>query len=1110
MADAPQQVEDNEGSLAVESDHDTVNASVRPIVSVDVIDEAVEQVIREQELAPAVADGMRRLLSTDMRSGAAHAYYTNMATRGSVGLVSRDARKQLVLQYVLTDDQMAALTAYAPEYRLIYRSRDVHDHPMAAASRIIDRQLVYTRLPLAGNIIDVGSAVVEHILAGALGGRVHACRPLVDAKDPSRATQDRLKVSRLMERTTSAEVRSSAAKFLSRDVSAVCGLTVQECDRQADFIAAVHVYDIRMDQWAGIMERHGARVVEGCMLFSPAVFDQRRGVMDVAGARFEVDPAEGRFRMGFVGSPAWWYEHDWVEYLKYGVDQILIGDKGVYSYKVVERRGDTIFFRILPVAGKPMPQGNQVYLLPGVPMVEVSGFSVERSDKRLTSRRKTYMWPLPLWEDMLSHAKVMADRGTLDYERLYNHYRTVAPRQTINAVSVAGGHTVDVMDLVPLIVHVALAAAIGVARAQIEIDAHVTSELRSRYRQGESTPYKMLAAMGETIKSLVGLVFYPFLVVGSLIGTLSESLMSRGLVDWEPQVRVRGVSAKLLLTGEIYQESLKGVVAEPVDLLIRESAPFNHIEAALRDKDLAVQLLAGFFDSLPADVLRALEDVVGPGAVSVEMGNDGKASSVVVKSEAVHSAAPPSYKTQPSEAGDRASMRAMAIREAIVQCEYEMRAVSASMATYWRELVPETQPRVSQMRSRAEEYRDPMFWWVENGIIRSPITDPNKVVEEFEHSAVYTAVPDPETGSHVRPIFEESYEGLSEGREVCRTYVKLADVSYTGWAFTNNSVIVYNGPELISAMELALTKDLAFETRLVAGPPGCGKTYQICQVVDVADVVLAPARKIMRDTRRALVAKSQALAAVAQVRCRTTDSYLVNYTLNAHVRDMTADRLMADEAFMAHSGRWWACAALLGVSRVWFYGDVTQIPPVVRPGAPKMFVRVQDLDEVVDLWLTYRCPASAVASWGDLYSWKVRTKSNVEGALLHVDKPGSVPDWPGQVMLGFYQADKKELNKLYASRSPRPRIATVHEVQGETLTSVRLHRFDYRKRTDSLALFDNPSYVLVAMSRHKENFAYVSPRLGDLVEKWVRRGSDPRRVQAAADVASEGQSKEFI
>jgi len=426
--------------------------------------------------------------------------------------------------------------------------------------------------------------------------------------------------------------------------------------------------------------------------------------------------------------------------------------------------------------------------------------------------------------------------------------------------------------------------------------------------------------------------------------------------------------------------------------------------------------------------------------------------------------------------------------------------------------VPTTmsRPRLDVMRSREEEYRDPMFWWVELGVIVASAVAPTSLVETFEHSAVYTYQPDANTGSSLRPVFEEVFEGDSQGVRVRRVYHKIADSSYTGWALTNASSVVYNGPELIASLELALTKDLVFGTKLVRGPPGCGKTYMICQVVGPTDVVFAPVKKVMASTRVRVAEKSQQLAATAADRCKTLDSYLVNYTINKRVRDLSADRLLADEAFMAHSGRWWAAAALLGVKHVWFYGDPNQIPPVVRAGAPQSFLKVDKCDEVNEVWLNWRNPASAIAAWGSVFNWKVRAKSDVVGSLVHVPSASSLPVWPGQVVLGFYQADKKDLHKLYASTVPKPRIATVHEVQGEDLQSVKLHRFDLRRRTDGMALFDREPYVLVAMSRHKENFAYISPLLGDLVEQWVKRGRDPRRVQAASQVQSQGCSKEFI
>lgn len=1087
---------------------------IRPVMSVDVIDEAVEQVISDQHLQPGVADSMRRLMAVDMKSGAAHAYFTSMAGKGALGYAARSARKEMVLSYVLTDAHLAQLTAYAPEYNLVYMSRDVHDHPLAAACRLVDRDLVYSRLPLGGSIIDVGSAVMTHVLDGTLGERVHACHPLVDPKDPNRLTQDNLKVARVLEKGYGDAVVKAANAYLDRDPAAVCDKLVQQCSWQGDFIACVHVYDIFMRDWPAIIERHGAKVVEGVMLFSPRVFEERVGEFKAAGARYEVQADKDIFRMGFVNSAAWWYQHSWVEYLKYGVDQILVGKKAVYSYKIVERRGDTIFFRILPVAGKPKPDMKQVYVLPGVPMVSVSGFQVGKSDRRLSARRRVYQWPQPLWEDMLTYAKGMVDRGTLDYERLYNYYRTVAPRQTINAVCIAGGHTVDIGDLVPLIVHVALAATMGALKNTTEIQAHVGTEMKLRRRSGEWTAYKMLAAFGEALRASVGLFVYPLQMIAALIDQGAETLMYNGLMDWAPQVQVREISAKLVLSSSSsFVGVLSDVVAEDLDSVYRDAAPFDHIAAALADKELAVQMLAGFYDDLPADIARALEEVAGPDRVKVTLDGDGKAEKVEIKpSGSGISGPPPSYRTAPGSAVGVANVveaRLMAINEAIEQCEVEMRAVQSSLAAVWRETMFAQHPDLGALKRRGEEYRDAGYWWVENGIIVYDALKPNAVVSSFEHSAVFTMLPDPHTGSSLRPVFEESFDGMSEGVEVHRTYFKVSD-SYTGWALTNSSVVVYNGPELVTAMRIALTKPMEFETRLVRGPPGCGKTFQICKEATPADCVFAPAKKICKDTQAALREKSVELAAVVDMRCRTVDSYLVNYTVSNRVQEMQAERLMADEAFMAASGRWWACAALLGASRVWFYGDEEQIEPIVRAGAPRMFLRVSGCDVEEKLYHNFRNPANAVAAIGGVYNWEVRAHSNFPGALLHVQDYRSLPNWSGQVMLGFYQADKKEMHKLYANLNPKPRIATVHEVQGETLRSVKLHRFDLRRRTDGMALFDRQPYVIVALSRHKENFAYVSPKLGDLVEAWVARGRDPRRAQAAADVDSAGESKEFI
>jgi len=241
---------------------------------------------------------------------------------------------------------------------------------------------------------------------------------------------------------------------------------------------------------------------------------------------------------------------------------------------------------------------------------------------------------------------------------------------------------------------------------------------------------------------------------------------------------------------------------------------------------------------------------------------------------------------------------------------------------------------------------------------------------------------------------------------------------------------------------------------------------------------------------------------------RTVDSYLVNLFNDKKTGGLRTDRLLADECFMTHAGKWYAAAALLGVSEVHAYGDDHQILHIPRVQAPKLHVKLRYID-VANEWTTRRCPATAVAAWGGEYDWKVRTRSSVVGVMEEVrDTRGrEVPD--NCVMMCMYQADKRELKKLYAADLGRIQIMTSHESEGKTFKHVWLHRFDARKRSDKFSLFDQTPHVLVAMSRHTDTFLYRCPApLGDLVSRWVENSKDPRRVAAATDLETAGTTVE--
>nr|UVZ34184.1 replicase [Botryosphaeria dothidea vivivirus 1] len=1055
----------------------------------DVIDEAVEGVLRNFSVDDTTAETMRRLLAADVNSGVAHMYFNGVASSALQRSHVASGRKQLVVPYVLTDKESAELSKYAVDFNLVFRARESHDHPMAAACRVVDRTLVESRVPPGASVADVGGAVVPLIRSEKLGKAVHVCAPLVDRKDPARRVQERMRVMRMnKEAGTTPGQKEAIRAFLDRDPAAVCGLTAQECARPASVITSIHVYDIPIQDWPAIMEKKGARLVEGCMLHSPKVFHQVSGEFPVAGARYELDRSTMKFRMGFKGSPSWWYEHDLADYLKYGVDQVLVGKKGVYSYKVVERRGDTIFFRILRVGSTALPDKAH-FRLPGVEMVQVRGFSVEsrRGSQLKTMQRVNYQWPRPLWEDMVSHAVLLFEKGTLSMDRMFNYYRAIAPRQTINAVLIIGGYEVDQRSLVPLVVNACLAAAGACNRMKAETTHLTAGEMSVRGRINEWTIYKLLASLGTAIASGFGLLCFPLVAVGRFLDSSARSLLQMQAVDWEPAVSIVEVNAKHILGNSERTADLTNSFVLDDDWVFdnfNQAAPQEPLEAMVDHPRLAKVLLSKIGSALPPKMREAMS----ASASRVPDDKETDAATLVGTAESVDRPV----------VGSKAKRDA--ILEAITEAELEQRKVSAFCDKAMGTLVSAGTLWVSALRGRAEEFKNPDLWYIEAGLLVNSALGIRP--EDFHHAAVYVPAADEATGSKIRPVYSEEFKGFSQGEYVEREYLRISDAGYTGWAFVCDALEVYNGPEIVATLREALAKESSVGVTLRQGPPGCGKTTSVVDAAGVADVVMSPARKSCKDTKRKILEVKPQIAAVMDDRIRTLDSYLVNYGIQKRVKGLRARRLLADEVFMARAGKWYAAAILLGVEEILAFGDENQIPHVPRVETPKQHVVVAP-DIKVEEWVSYRCPGTAVAAWGSVYGDRVRSATGRPGTMVHVVSSAGMKVPEGCVMMGMYQADKKILRGMYPQANVQ--IMTVHESQGNTYENVWLHRFDNRRRTDNFSLYDKEAYVLVAMSRHTQSFVYVAHDVGDLVMRWMQEGLKPSRVQAALDLQSAGE-----
>jgi hypothetical protein len=1080
----------------------------RPVVTERVVDEAVERVLASTEYSEADKEVFRTLLAQDTDAGFAANYHYGKAEGTAFAAHSRVVRRKVYISQVLTPDETADLVAYAPEFDLRFTDEESHDHAVAAAMRKLDYEIMLEKVPKGISLKDVGADPIYHVKAAT--PNCHVCNPIEDPKDPSRGGMRHMKAKKIaQDERMPDESRALASRYLEKDGTFCCGKRAQECDHKAKVTISGHVYDVPLEDWPKIMDMAGAVLHEGVVLFPTQAYSSAVGVLPTARARYEIDVQTGRFSMGFINSPSWWYSHKWLDFMRYGVDQIIEYKGARYSYKVTERRGDSIFFQILKVSSV-AHIGRQCYRLPGVPMVRVEGYEytpgVSKGDisgVRAPVQPKIYWFPANLWEDMLQQAEMEFERGVLTYDKLYNYYRTVSARNTINGVLVSGGQKVSQSEIVSLITHVGMCAASSVMLGQRSSRQLTEREMAARVRRDSGPVANVVRSFWGTVKVVAqSMSYYPLLWLCDKISDMVNDALAESLVSWAHEPQFKEVSFSSLV-GEKYMASQVGwsyegpEVGEVFRQRYEHGRRADHLRAVQEAPGLAALITDLCADGLSAAELSSLRQ-----ATSVATGADTSGSDTAVNSEqptGVQEGAPVDESTQTG--------RRMAIQECIDESRLERDKLEEFCEKVFRACTSASgQPIDRTLRERAEEYYQPDFWMVRNGVLLESALGVDPL--ECRYSALFTLKLDRVTSSRFRTLQDVVFEPPGGGE--VKEYKIITDSSFSGWALSMERLLIYNGPEIQATLEVAMSRAQNYQVELMQGPPGCGKTYALLKRVQHGDVAMCPVRESAADTRARLVVRDRGFPD-PKLRVRTVDSYLVNYT-SPGTSELVADTLHADETFMSHAGKWYAAAALLGVRRIVAYGDRKQIPHIPRVQARSLYLRIAP-DVVVTTYAIYRCPADALAAWGEIYEWRVRTHSSVRHSIRVVTtwKGMSIPD--ECVMLCMYQADKKELRKVFAAhiKGKGLRIMTTHEAEGKTFDHVWLFRFDTRQRSDKMSLFDQEPHCLVSMSRHKKSFCYVRPKnLNDLIDQWAARSQNPRAIAAMADIESVGKSMQFM
>nr|BBV14745.1 replicase [Barley aphid RNA virus 1] len=268
---------------------------------------------------------------------------------------------------------------------------------------------------------------------------------------------------------------------------------------------------------------------------------------------------------------------------------------------------------------------------------------------------------------------------------------------------------------------------------------------------------------------------------------------------------------------------------------------------------------------------------------------------------------------------------------------------------------------------------------------------------------------------------------------------------------------------------------------LQAGP-GTGKTtfiidnHNICTSINPSTVILSTREG--RDDFRNRVKKRYAINKVTLLSryYRTAASYLLN-----HEKNIRTDTLFVDEALMHHAGALAYIVSLSGCSCVTFIGDKNQIPFVNR--TPDFRCQYSTITDVIEttrtLNISFRCPLDVVYRIHDQYEDSLYAANTLLSTISY-KKISSITDVPIHMdmqYLVFTQSEKALLAQM------KIRVATVHEFQGKEADNVIIVRLNPYPQEE---IFNNKTYVLVAITRHKKSCTYYTKVSSDLISKTIR------------------------
>lgn len=1071
------------------------------------VDRAVEETLRFEP--PHIALQLR-----DMWSRESDIEVAQLLRAGASALADRarfpsHVRISANIPYPLTDDQSKLMIEWFKEFKLTFNAQAGHDHGMAAAIRHMDNLSMLTEIPPGMRYVDFGGNLLFHVRNGMMDA-VTVRMPL-DDKDSARFARTNLELEVLAKKHATASVGTQSWNTAEMVRSIRAGETKYLVEGRLEtfsgnFLVGVmsHVYDVPIAAIPLMMERTGMKMFLITLHFSNRFFDTDEGELPDTGARYRIDRKADRFEMGLVGSGAKWYTHKWSEFQRYGADQILCGKKRRYSLKIVKRRGDTLSYRVLEIAGTAMQNFQQYYKVPDVPCVRVTADLGRKTHDH--GRKLDEIFPQDVWNRMVRNAAVDISRGVMDYHKFVGNYDQMVAGHTYNGVDAVLG-TVPREKVAVLVALSTVSAMSILARMRAGIRYGIDHELDFRSLNGEGLTSLSIKFFVEAVIAAVSVPFVPLFAGLRQVSSYMGDKLLQSLIEVEPVRQIKRIPV------DVYQMVLSG----GLDLL-REDFPSR--EFRLAHGDLEQRLLEMTYvareEALPA---LGSPTVEGEAVSQVETSSSTAVEEVPVETQGKKVGLPDwmpvgkNAASVPPESWHGVYERRECIREEIEIIQQEAANLEAWMHLRWLDVMATGTPNAIKLRDKRDEWKEMDAWFVRDNVISESALRRDRNL--FTYSGVYCPdimQVDDGTGKLVQTKLREVDEATWSSSDGTKQAIHaiMAGPQYTGWVLVNANMQVLNGPQVAAGLTRALGTPLDYELGAYVGGPGCGKTHQITQRVAKRQLVTSPLRLSVEDMRESIRAKHGCSMSEVQMQVRTIDSWLC-YAGKGRALPFCAE-VLSDEAWNGRASRAYAVWGLMRARRVVAYGDKRQIPPVDSSGSIRLYPEIMP-KYCVEIYEIHRFGPEVLALIAGHYDYKLRSVHPVGYSEVRwvEDVRKFTPKTKSCYYMTMNQAQKPIIRRYFGQLQGQ--MSTTHEAQGKSVEEAFIAQFDGRVRpvNDPFDLYSNPRYVNVGLTRAKKvlNVGSMAPR-SNLLKEWFERGQDARRVAACADISTAGQSFEFF